>query len=213
MSKDERLFLDELRAKSIEAAAEIMEGLQRLKLLYEEIGDDGRGLPLPRIRSSDFFYRLARFELEHAANVIRLGNSQAELIFDHVRQLARRTKGASAPMAVVELAFDADANAFVGSFEIKNPFERPADARFEVSELRDNTGKPVGVRPDVSCGVEPVEAYRVRPVELALGHDVFEDASQRGTKVLFGEVTVFLVADVERQVAKRAIKIRPQERK
>ena len=43
MSKDEREFLDALRARSIEAAAEILEGVQRLKSMYDEITDDGSG--------------------------------------------------------------------------------------------------------------------------------------------------------------------------
>src|SRR5690349_6653549 len=100
-----------------------MESLQRLKLLYDEITDDGSGNPLPRPRAGDFFYRLARFELEHASNVLRLGNSQAEMIFDHIRQLARRTKGGAAPVSVVELARDSNGKHYTGRFEIKNPFE------------------------------------------------------------------------------------------
>lgn len=201
MSKDEREFLDELRAKSIEAAAEIMEGLQRLKLLYEEIGDDGLGASRTS-RAGDFFYRLARFELEHASNIIRLGNSQAEMIFDHVRQLARRSKGGAAPMSVVALAPEgAD---LVGSFEIKSPFGERSDVRFDISPLRDAAGHEQAPRLKVACGDGTVPPYQTARVTVSLPAS---DVSQ----TLFGEITVYLSADVERQVARRAIKVRPPE--
>lgn len=207
MSKEERQFLDELRAKSIEAAAEIMESLQRLKVLYEEITDDGTGNPLPRPRAGDFFYRLARFELEHASNVIRLGNSQAEMIFDHVRQLARRTKGGAVPTAVVMLKPVEDRpHVYAGSFEIKNTFEHEADTRFEVATLRDSSGHPVAITPVVRCGNGRVHAYQTARVEVEVTYAHTEMST------LFGEITVFLSADVERQVARRVIKLRPETR-
>jgi hypothetical protein len=202
VSKEEREFLDELRAKSIEAAAEIMQSLQRLKSLYDEVTDDGSGTPLARPRMGDFFYRLAKYELEHASHVIRLGNAQAEMIFDHVRQLARRTKSGGTPTAVVELAYDASAHAYVGRFEIKNPFDGDADARFEVARLRNAAGDEIADCPSVSCGAEPVRGYRTAQITVSIPED-------RVPALLFGEVTVFLLADTERQVAKRVIKVRP----
>ena len=210
MSKEERKFLDDLRTKSIEAAAEIMESLQRLKLLYDEITDDGSGSPMPRPRPGDFFYRLARFELEHAANVIRLGNSQAEMVFDHVRQLSRRTRvGAGRPVTtqVVTLEPEPKENptVYVGRFEIKNTFEVDADVRFEIAALRGANGATVEpeLRPTVRCGTGTVAAHRTAFVELSLS------LLPPTLSTMFGEITVFLSADVERQVARRAIKIRP----
>ena len=211
MSKEEREFLDHLREKSIAAAAEIMESLQRLKLLYEEITDDGSGNPLPRPRPGDFFYRLARFELEHASNVIRLGNSQAEMIFDHVRQLARRTKGGgggAVSTSVVELkpAVRHGAEVFLGSFEIKNTSAVEADARFEREPLFDASGGGGGVLPEVRCGDGPVAPYQTARV------DVWIPRGKGIGETLFGSVTVYLSTDVERQVARRAIKVRAEER-
>lgn len=204
MSKDEREFLDDLRKKSIEAAAEIMASLQRLKLLYDEISDDGSGEPMPRPKVGDFFYRLARFELEHASNVIRLGNAQAELIFDHVRQLARRTRGASGGVvstAVVTLAPDGEGR-LTGGFEIRSPFASEADVRFEVGPLRDASGaEKTAVKVAVTCGNGRVAAYQTARVELAVDKAAVE-------QTLFGEITVYLSAEIERQVAHRAIKVR-----
>jgi hypothetical protein len=201
VSTDERIFLDELRKKSIEAAAEIMESLQRLKLLYDELTDDGSGNPLPRPKPGDFFYRLARFELEHASNIIRLGNSQAEMIFDHVRQLARRTKpGAASPTAVLVLA-PTEKNHYVGAFEIKNAHDEEADARFEFTELRDSNGQALGKTPTA-------KPLRVGPHQTALVEVRLKRAAKDST--MFGELAVHLVSDMDRQVAKRAIKIRPE---
>lgn len=210
MSKQERDFLDQLRMKSIEAAAEIMQGLQRLKLLYDEATDDGNGQPLPRPRIGDFFYQMARFELEHASNVIRLGNSQAEMIFEHVRQLARRSRGAPTSSQVVVLQPATDRSEYAGSFEIRNPFDVDADLRFATPPLRyangdeavspsDATRAPI--RPQVACSDGRVRRYQTARVDLTLDRSAVD-------QTLFGEITVYLSADVERQVAHRAIKVR-----
>lgn len=207
MSKDEREFLDELRTKSIEAAAEIMESLQRLKTLYDEISDDGSGNPLPRPKPGDFFYRLAKFELEHASNVIRLGNSQAELIFDHVRQLAQRNKPGALPTTVVQLELDASGKQYTGSFEIKNPFDHEADPRFQIAQLRDASGNVVEkAKLTASHTGGSLGAHRTAKVHLAV-------VSSAVTDTLFGELSVFLVGEVDRQVARRAIKVRPAGKK
>jgi hypothetical protein len=205
VSKEERQFLDELRDRSIAAAAEIMESLQRIKLLYEEITDDGTGNPLPRPRAGDFFYRLARFELEHASNVIRLGNSQAEMIFDHVRQLAGRSKGGAVSTSVVLLTpgIVNQKQVYVGAFDIKNTFSTEADTRFVVEPMFDSSRGGGGVTPTVRCGTGRVPPYQSARIEVTVPMDKVADMT------LFGSVTVFLSADVERQVAKRAIKVRP----
>ncbi len=207
MSKEEREFLDQLRAKSIEAAAEVMESLQRLKLLYDEITDDGSGGTLPRPRIGDFFYRLARFELEHASNVIRLGNSQAEMIFDHVRQLARRSRTGAVPTQVVLLKPSDNYSDYTGSFEIRNPFAAEADVRFAIEPLRNASGDHITlpydgpIRPRATCGDGRVRPYQSSCIELTLGRAGV-------TETLFGEITVYLSADIERQIARRAIKVR-----
>jgi len=207
LSKEEREFLDELRTKSIEAAAEIMESLQRLKSLYDEISDDGSGNPLPRPRPGDFFYRLAKFELEHASNVIRLGNSQAEMIFGHVRQLAQRNKPGAVPTTVVQLQLDASGKHYTGTFEIKNPFDHEADPRFEISPLRNASGDVIEkAKLTASHSGGSLGAHKTAKLHLAV-------ASNAVTDTLFGELSVFLVGEVDRQIARRAIKIRPADKK
>jgi hypothetical protein len=185
-----------------------MESLQRLKLLYEEITDDGTGNPLPRPRPGDFFYRLARFELEHASNVIRLGNSQAEMIFDHVRQLARRSKGGAVSTSVVLLTPEVvdGEPVYAGAFDIKNTSAIEADTRFELGPLLDASGSAAvegGVTPTVQCGSGRVPPYQTARIEVSVPRGKVINST------LFGTVTVFLLTDVERQVAKRAIKVRP----
>ncbi|HEY5920014.1 MAG TPA: hypothetical protein VIV11_00025 [Kofleriaceae bacterium] len=203
MGKADKEFLDELRQKSVEAAAEIMESLQRLKLLYEEITDDGSGCSPPKSRPADFFFRLARFELEHAQNIIRLGNSQAELIFDHVREIARRAKGGAVPTAVVSLepvTVKGD-HFYIGTFEIKSSFEKDADVRFDAPHMRDAQGEDVGFSPSFECSPNPVIAHHAARVTVTV-------PAERVKTTLFGEVTVYLLGDCERQVARRAIKVR-----
>lgn len=199
MSKEEREFLDALRAHSIQATAEILEGVHRLKSMYEEATDDGSGTPLPRPRIGDHFYRLAKFELEHASNLIRLGNSQVEMIFDHLRQLARRHQKTSHP--VLELV--ADGKNCKGRFDVRNPFERTADLRFEIAPLRKADGEPSDAKLKVSAKGRAVGvgALESRSIELTVPVP---------DQPLFGELKVFLVADLEKQVAHRVIKVSPQ---
>lgn len=205
MGKADKEFLDELRQRSIEAAAEIMESLQRLKALYEEITDDGTGeSKQDKARPTDFFFRLARYELEHAQNIIRLGNSQAELVFDHVRNLARRAKGGAVPTPVVSLepVSVGGKHLYLGTFEIKNPFDQDADVRFDATPLRDAQGcDDKDLCPTFECSPNPVIPHHAARVTVTV-------PQERVKSTLFGEVTVYLVGDVERQVARRAIKVR-----
>lgn len=213
MSKEEREFLDQLRARSVEAAAEILEGIQRLRALYDEVTDDGTGAGPARPRAADFFYRLARTELEHASNVIRLGNAQAELIFDHVRQLARRRRGAAAepPAAVVLLEPTATGDGYAAAFDVRNPFRVEADVRFELAPLRTASGEPAAGPPGAdpprvraACAPARVPAAQVGRVELTLA------PAGAVAETLFGEVVVVLSGEVERPVARRALKVRPR---
>lgn len=213
MSKEEREFLDALRTRSVEAASEILEGVQRLKSMYEEISDDGSGVPLPKPRLGDHFYQLAKFELEHASNLIRLGNSQAEMIFEHVRQLSRRAQKTTTSVVTLEPEVAAvrrgEEQHSGGRFEIKNPFDKAADLRFEVSALRTNDGKETGwsIKPRRSGEQGPVRAHESTWIELrAHTKDHFGET-------LFADLTVYLSADVEKQVARRVVKVRTAKEK
>lgn len=201
MSKDEREFLDALRKRSVEAAAEILEGVQRLKALYEDVTDDGSGTPLPKAKLGDHLYQLAKFELEHASNLIRLGNSQAEMIYEHVRAIARRTQKTAAP-AVLEVV-PQEGGLCRARFEVKNPFDQDGDLRFEIAPLRKADGEETGVKLAVRARNG---TGRVRPHDT-LGIDL---EAEPPPETLFGDLKVFLLADVERQVAHRVIKVRPR---
>jgi len=199
MSKEEREFLDALRKRSIEASAEILEGVQRLKSMYEEITDDGSGEPMPKPRLGDHFYQLAKFELEHASTLIRLGNSQAEMVFDHLRHLARRTQKATTP--VLELVPD-DKGTSRARFEIKNPFDKPGDLRFEIEALRDASGMAVPNRTLRVVGKGGASSIRA--------HDTLylDVSAETPEATLFGDVKVYLLADIEKQISHRVIKVR-----
>ncbi len=199
MSKDERDFLDALRHRSIEAAAEILAGAQRLKSMYDEITDDGSGNPLPLPRLGDHFYQLAKFELEHASTLIRIGNSQAEMIFEHLRQLARRHQKSSSTVLTLEPT--TDHSECVGQFEVRNPFDKPADLRFDVAEFADVNGASVNSKPSVEGrnGATTVRAYDSIIVVVT---------TLAPSTTLFGDVKVLLSADIEKQVAHRVIKVR-----
>lgn len=200
MSKDQSDFLEKLRSTSITAAAEIMEGLQRLRDFHDELVDDGSGAPPPRPRLGDHFYQLAKLELEHAASVMRLGSMQAEMVFEHVRQLARGTRGGEPPLRVVELSQDNDK--YIGHFEIRNPFDRSADVRFQLSVLRDANGVD---RPDL----KPLAYSRTRPIPAHATSRIDVALSGVVSEVLFGQLDVFLSAEVEKRVARRALKVQP----
>ena len=201
MSEKEREFLDALRNQSIEAVAEILGGVQRLKTMYDEITDDGSGTPLPRPKLGDHFYQLAKFELEHASTLIRLGNSQAEMVFDHLRQLARRTQKTSATVLELEAGKAGD---YVGVLSIRNPFEKPADLRCELSQLKDAVGAVSEVK--LTAAPQAKGSSRVAPYET-LKIDVKVSGKNAIEGTLFGEITVFLSADIEKQVAHRMVKV------
>src|SRR4051794_30521480 len=176
-----------------------MEGLQRIRDFHGELVDDGSGAPPPRPRLGDHFYQLAKLELEHAASVMRLGSMQAEMVFEHVRQLARGARGGEPPLRVVELTPDRDNH--TGYFEIRNPFDRSADVRFQFSVLRDANGAdPPGLQLAAHSRTRPIPAHATSRIDVALGGAVNE--------VLFGQIDVFLSAEIEKRVARRALKVR-----
>lgn len=201
MSKQERQFLDDLRAKSVEAAADMMAGVQRLKTLHDEIA--GEDAETDRVRLSDYLFRLAKLELEHAANILNLGNTQAEMMFDHVRRLVRRTQGSTAPRKVLEVLADPRTGVATGELEVRNPFDRDADPRFELTPFRNQDGSPgPQFKVELACDV-------VRPYSSATAQIKVTGAPLAG--VLFAELAVYLSADVEREVARRIVKLKAGE--
>lgn len=202
MSKDEREFLDALRHRSIEAAAEMLAGVQKLKAMYEELTDDGTGIPRPRLRLGDHLFQLAKVELEHASTLAKLGNTQAELVFDHLRQLARRHQKASA--IVLEVRPVPGVDQCVGELQVRNPFDESAHLRFERSATLRS--------PD---GSETSHAFRVeaagRASSVPASGSVRIVVTVEGTHdtPLFGDLEVFVSAKLERSVAKRLIKVVP----
>jgi hypothetical protein len=205
LSNDEREFLDKLRSTSILAATEVMEGLQRLRSFHDEMTDDGSG-GTPRPRLSDHFYQLAKLELEHAASVLRLGSIQAEMLFDHVRQLARGVRGGQPPMRVLELELDRSCEKprHVGRFEVRNPFDCRADVRFHISALRDACEHEHAYKPTAHCKPNPIPPHATAIIDVALDEHIHE--------MLFGEIEVYLSAEIEKRVARRALKVRPHGR-
>ncbi|MGH2898231.1 MAG: hypothetical protein ACRDMZ_06115, partial [Solirubrobacteraceae bacterium] len=116
--------------------------------------------------------------------------------------------GGAVSTAVVELAPATHESqpVYLGSFDIKNTSSVEADTRFELEALFDASGGGGGVMPEVRCGNGRVPPYQTARVEVWIPR--IKDIG----KTLFGSVTVYLSTDVERQVARRAIKVRPEER-
>ncbi len=202
MSKDERKLLDDLRGKSVEAAAEMMAGVQRLKNLHEEIA--GEDFDADRTRLGDFLYKLAKLELEHASNIVHLGNMQAEMLFEQVRRLARRARGGGAPNKVLDIVAELGHATATGSFQIRNPFDREADARFEIGALRTQAATlDPPLRVIARCdGAVPPHATADVVVEVS-GTEQLAVGDVR-----FGELVVYLSADVELEVARRLVKVK-----
>ncbi|MEO8699593.1 MAG: hypothetical protein ABI867_06090 [Kofleriaceae bacterium] len=191
MSKDEREFLEKLRATSIHAAAEVLEGLQRLRDFHDELADDGSGT-VSRPRLGDHFYQLAKLELEHAASVMRLGSVQAEMLFDHVRQLARAQRGGEPPLRVLELQ---PANGdHANTFEVRNPFEHPADVRFEIQPFGD------AIKTEARSRISPIPPHATSLITVTAVGTI--------TGVMFGQIDVYLSAEVEKRIARRSLKVR-----
>lgn len=199
MSKQEREILDQLRARSVEAAADVMAGVQRLKTLHDDFaGEDAES---DRIQLGDYLFKLARLELEHVSNLLSLGNAQAEMMFEHVRRLARRARSGESPRKIVLLTA-AHGESARARFEIRNPFGQEADPRFDLGAFRRQDGTAVeDVKARVVCGC--VAAH----TEAGVNVEVPTSSLQAGD-VLFAELSVYLSADVEREVARRMLKLK-----
>jgi hypothetical protein len=202
MSKQEREFLDDLRARSVEATVDMMAGVQRLKTLHDEIA--GEDAEVDRVRLSDYLFRLAKLELEHAANILSLGNTQAEMMFDHVRRLVRRSQGGNATRKVLEVRADPGQDVAIGELEIRNPFDREADPRFELTPFRMQDGAP-GPDLKIELGCDVVRPYSSALVQIKVHMAAPPDC------VLFAELTVYLSAEIEREVARRIVKLKARE--
>jgi hypothetical protein len=214
--KDDAKFLDDLRSLSLTGAQQLLTGLDRLKQLHEEANTiDPDEVQETKTRLSDLVYKLAKMELEHAESLLSLGNSQADLLFEHVRTLARtaRNRG-EPPVAVVEFAFirSAEYAAVTSRFRIHNPFDEDADVRFEVSPFKDQFGAPL-VEPSQLAELDQLVKLDMQPrtaparslseVSVTVNSTHFSDAG-----VYFANLEVHLCASVERLVAKRIIKVK-----
>ena len=196
----ERVLLDELRSKSVEAAADVMAGVQRLKTLHEDIaGEDAES---DRVRFGDYLYKLARLELEHASNILSLGNTQAEMLFEQVRRLAGRSRGAQGPRKVVQIAPASAGADGRGVVRVRNPFTQQADVRWDLGPFRGQDGAD-----------QPVAGVTVRCSSIAPSGEaelvITVPAAQfPATGVYFAELVVYASADVEQEVARRIVKLR-----
>jgi hypothetical protein len=202
VSKQERQLLDDLRAKSVEAAADMMSGLQRLKSLHEEVA--GEDFDADRARLGDFLYKLAKLELEHASNILSLGNVQAEMLFEQARRLARRARGASGPQQVLDIVVVGGQPAS-GRFEIKNPYDHEADARFVITKVADESGETrddVKLKPRCEGALLPHGSATV----------IVEATCTTKAGVRFAELTVLVSsAHFETDVARRIVKVKVKE--
>lgn len=157
-------------------------------------------LELPKRGYADQFYQLARLELDHAEKVMKLGSMQADMLFDHVRRIARIAKDRKVPLRVVELVPAGD-QTFAASFEVVNPLEQPADLRFVIPTLRSANGDDLtGLRCVASCRGS---------VASGVAATVTVTATGPVTELAYGEIEVFASAETEKRVAHRALKVRP----
>lgn len=207
--KEDADFLERLRSLSLTGAQELLTGLDRLKQLHEEVSNiDPDQLQSNKAKQSDLVYSLAKMELEHAESLLNLGNAQASLLFEHVRNLARtaRNRG-EPPVQVLNFQFGTtERECQTRRFRIHNPFETDADPRFEISGLRDHQGRHhsehLGL---VTPTLEPIVAPARSTADVAVAV-----APGMGSGLYFADLNVHLCADVERHVAKRVIKVKVQ---
>lgn len=197
----ERVFLDELRTRSVEAAADVMAGVQRLRVLHEDIAGEEAGAD--RVRFGDYMFKLAKLELEHAANILSLGNTQAEMLFEQVRRLAGKSRGAGGPRKVLVIESDGTSDA-TGRVEVRNPFPLQADVRCALLPFQDQTGGEHALGKPVQIECPRLAPHGAGKIKLTVAQgDVPAD-----DKVYFAELTVFVSADVEQEVARRVVKLR-----
>jgi hypothetical protein len=207
MSADETEFLDKLRALSVAAAHELLTGVDRLKSLSEELrGDQPDPCKDTKQRASGLAYDLARTELEHAEKLLNISHKQADLLFAHARALVQSVRGTSAPPAsVVELAPVGGQAQQV--FPIRNPFEKRADARFELEGFKSQQGDNV---PELDQALK-LECVPVRLLARSSGKVRLTLTLPAGCQVpcgiYFCKLVVHLSADIERPVATRLIKL------
>lgn len=198
----ERVFLDELRSKSVEAAADVMAGVQRLRTLHEDIA--GEDASADRVRFGDYLFKLARLELEHAANILSLGNTQAEMLFEQVRRLAGRSRGADGPRKVLLIEPDPSGGDASGRVEVRNPFPLAADVRCVLTPFKTQDGSLVTPAIPVTIECPQLSPHTNGKVKLTVAHANVPAAGV----VLFAELAVLVSAETEQEVARRVVKLR-----
>lgn len=208
MSIDDAEFLDRLRALSVSSAHELLAGVDRLRQLRAEWApvDVGYDREKERARLKDFVYKLAKAEIEHAEQILKLSHDQADLLFGHVRTLVRQSRNKGEPPAsVLQLSpVPNRPGCWQGTFEVRNPFTAPAYARFDTEGFRTQQGE-----------LTRWEAITVRsatdsvPPEASTSVTITIDLSKEkpASAVYFCALTVYLSADVERQVARRLLRL------
>lgn len=197
----ERVFLDELRSKSVEAAADVMAGVQRLRVLHEDIA--GEEASADRVRFGDYLFKLARLELEHAANILSLGNTQAEMLFEQVRRLAGKARGADGPRKVL-LIEPGDSGDASGRVEVRNPFSLAADVRCVLSPFKKQDGELVSPVVPVTLDCPRLAPHSNGKIKLTVPHA----SLPTGSDVWFAELAVLVSAEIEQEVARRVVKLR-----
>ena len=210
--KAEAELLDDLRSLSITAAHELLSGLDRLKQLREDWeGSDQTGRSEEsrrrRARAKSLAYELARHEIMHAEKILSLSHAHADLLFEHARSIVQRLRagGVESPSVVDLRAYRSDPDEpAVASFTIKNPFDTEADPRFQAAPFTTQSGETVeGLEASFSCIPACVRPHGT--AEVSITADISRSS---GTGVFFTEVTVSLVGDVERPVARRLVRLR-----
>ncbi len=211
MSKDEVEFIDKLRGLSISAAYELLNGVDRLKALSEELAGENQAdskVGNAQQRVKGLVYQLARTELEHAENILKIGNSQADLLFEHAQRIVRSIGGGGqVPAPVIELCVTLAAPE-VGhaTFALHNPFSRRADVRLEIEPFKDHHGRHVSLLDAAvapQCKSAPVAARSRAEVDLTV---TLPQGITPG--LYFSKITAYLSADIERRVAVRMLKLR-----
>lgn len=205
MSKEDADFLDRLRSLSVGAAHELLTGIDRLRELREEWvpTDPGQDPAALRSRYGDFAYRLAKAEVEHAEKILSMSHDQADMVFKHVRSLVRSARRNEPPASVLELKCSAPQR-YEAAFEIYNPFLAEAFLRLDFPGFRTMQGAEHGA-PAAQLTAPGVSLPARGSVEIVAVVNLAHQNVPAG--VYFGELSVYLSADVERLVAQRMLRV------
>jgi len=211
MSADEVALIDKLRDLSITAAHELLTGVDRLKVLSEELSgesrSDGESVSAAKQKVRGIAYDFARAELEHAERLLSLSHKQADLLFAHAQRLMRVVRGGGQlPPSVIEIVGAIGGEAVAASFPVRNGFAGPADIRFELDQFKDNVGRTVAWAPDIvtlKCSPSPIPARSNANVDVSV-----KLPAGILPGLYFSKLVVHLSAEIERPTATRLVKIR-----